>query len=79
MIKVVRSNIERRPYADTKHHYEVVADGETAEEVRKHCTESIHRCRKAEPDDRGWDETFYSLVRITANRYRYTVVVPNCD
>lgn len=79
MIKVVNNRTERKPYADTKHHYEVVTDGETEEEVRKFCTESVHRCSKSDLDARGWSESFYNLFRISANRYRYTVVVPNCD
>ncbi len=79
MIKVVYSKTEQRPYADTKHHYDVVAlNGETEEEVRKYCTESVHRCPKSAADDRHWSETYYLFQKNLENRYHYTVIVPNC-
>ena len=77
-VRILNNGI-KRPYADTKYEYEVTTDETNEEEVKRYCTEQVHRASKSEADDRGWSETYYEFRKIGENTYRYTVVIPNCD
>lgn len=79
MIQAKLANLQRRPYADTVYEYEVTATGMTAEEVLQHCKTEVHRASVSEKDNRAFGQTFYKFLQISDHKFRYTVIVPNCD